>query len=92
MTGRPTLKKMVADALPMVREDQDWQAIQHAILNDYDGLTNSDEDGEYIMEAVRIAEYAVGEHPNKPKAQYAEAMTQCDLEEEKELMLEECNA
>jgi hypothetical protein len=40
----------------MVERGDDWQHVQWEVLNNFDGLTNSDEDGEAIMDAIRECE------------------------------------
>ncbi len=53
---RPTMEQMKRIARPMVAKGDDWQKIQWEVLNEFDALTNSDEDGEYIMDAIRECE------------------------------------
>lgn len=56
MTTKPTHEQMVRFARPMVERGDDWQRVQWEVLNNFDGLTNSDEDGEAIMDAIRECE------------------------------------
>lgn len=53
---RPTIEAMKRVAKPLVEQGHDWQAVQWEVLNSFAGLTNSDEDGDYIMEAIRECE------------------------------------
>jgi len=56
MTKRPTFEQMKRFARPMVEAGKDYQRVQWEVLNEFDGLTNSEEDGEYIMDAIRECE------------------------------------
>lgn len=47
---------MVAYARPRVEAGEDWQAVQHELLNHFDWLTNSDEHEELTMDVIRYCE------------------------------------
>jgi hypothetical protein len=49
-------KAMLAYARPMVNAGEDWQAVQHGLLNHFDFLTNSDEHEELTMDVIRQCE------------------------------------
>jgi len=63
--ARPTYKQVLSYARKAVLDEvaapSRWfynrQAVEHDILNHFDGLTNSDDDYEFITEAIREAEY-----------------------------------
>lgn len=61
MTNRPTLEKMKRFARPLIDSGEDYQRVQWEVLNEFEGLTNSDEDGEYIMDAIRECEDELAE-------------------------------
>lgn len=58
---RPSIAAMKRFAKPLVEKGHDWQAVQWEVLNSFAGLTNSDEDGEYILEAIRECENELSE-------------------------------
>lgn len=61
---RPTAKQVLQYARKAVKDEAvkpsgwsyDRQSVEHDILNHFDGLTNSDDDYEFIVEAIREAE------------------------------------
>jgi len=53
---RPSIAAIKRFAKPLVEQGHDWQAVQWEVLHSFAGLTNSDEDGEYILEAIRECE------------------------------------
>ena len=59
---RPARTQVLKHAREAVRESAesrrgyDRQTVEHEILNHFDGLTNSDDDYEFIVDAIREAE------------------------------------
>jgi len=62
VTSRPSFQNVLKYARKAVKEDAesgdhyDRQRVEHDILNHFDGLTNSDNDYDFIVEAIRQAE------------------------------------
>jgi hypothetical protein len=62
--SKPSFKKILNFARTVVEWEYktptgwsyDRQTVEHEVLNHFDGLTNSDEDYELIVEAIREAE------------------------------------
>ena len=66
---RPSRKTVLAYARRAVRDEYenpngwsyDRQTVEHEILNHFDGLTNSEDDYEFIVDVIREAEAEVNE-------------------------------
>ncbi|CAN5951019.1 unnamed protein product [Sphagnum jensenii] len=56
---RPSIEAIKRIAKPLIEAGHDWQAVQWEVLYSFAGLTDSDDDGEYIMEAIRECEAEV---------------------------------
>jgi hypothetical protein len=60
--GRPNYQSVLKYARRAVQDEAnggdhyDRQRVEHDILNHFDGLTNSDDDYDFIVEAIREAE------------------------------------
>jgi len=49
-------RAMMALARPLVARGEDWQAVQHDLLNHFEWLTNSDDDEELTRDIIRACE------------------------------------
>ena len=56
--------------MPMLEAEEDWQQVQWELLNEFDFLSNSDEDEERTREVIRECEARLRHEPHgRPEVQ-----------------------